>query len=395
LLAAHVMGVIGTSWVTVAFADSLFFGLDVHASRSQVLRYLLITLIPVAALSRCIGPAVDRVRGGPWRTAMFSNLLRAACAVGLAASMQTPLFFAWAMLLLIANKMFTVSRYAILPTLVTEPSGLVSANVRLTKWGSVCGAAALSVGALFNHLAGPRSLLLASTVAFAAAAMFRPARPGVTQSAAARSPRRACTGKRSRDASIPFVTIRWAVGLFAFATAFSLRRDDAPRAVLAAIGVAYAAGAFLGNLQAPLSRRRMTEERMIQIGLAATAAAGLLAAGLPSYSTFVAGALTIGFAATHSRQAFDSIVQSEIADGSRGRGYALFETRAQICWVVGAASATTIMPRLDLVWAAIAVALLVSLAPLLRAEEGSRLLPLRLSPVRRAPGSPLETPSPR
>ena len=86
---AHILGVIAGGWVTVTLADSLFFNLDADASRVQVLRYLVITMLPVAVLARVLGPALDRVVRGPRWFGVCSNVLRAACCIGLALTLGT------------------------------------------------------------------------------------------------------------------------------------------------------------------------------------------------------------------------------------------------------------------------------------------------------------------
>src|SRR5262245_29012392 len=58
---ALVMG--GDAAVAVALAGSLFFSISPEAARTQVARYLLLTMAPFAVISPLIGPAIDRVAG--------------------------------------------------------------------------------------------------------------------------------------------------------------------------------------------------------------------------------------------------------------------------------------------------------------------------------------------
>jgi hypothetical protein len=131
--------------------------------------------------------------------------------------------------------------------------------------------------------------------------------------------------------------LRGIVGFLTFLIAFSLRSSDAPTyqfgLVLAASGI----GALLGSLVAPpLRRAGMAEERILQIVLAATAVAGLLAAWAGGIAAAAALALCVGLAASSGKLAFDSVVQRDAPDANRGRSFARFETRFQLTWVVGA-----------------------------------------------------------
>ncbi len=361
LLAAHVVGVIASGWVTVALAKSLFFGLSADASRRQVLLYLVVTLLPVAALSRFVGPTVDFVRGGAWRTAHLANIGRAVCAVGLALSLDTPTFFVWAFALLVANKFFSTSKYALLPMLTHDTSGLVTMNVRFSKWGSAAGAVAVSTGVLLNQQLSPRWALVAAAGAFLVASRLRPTMLHLERTIDQARPEPHHEATRSDRASVPFIAIRCSAGLFAFAAAFALRQEDGSlHAMLVIVGVSYAVGSFLGNLLAPLARRHWSEERMMEMAILPAALASATAAVVASPVMFGAASLMFGFATAHTRQAFDSIVQSERSDSLRGRRYAHFETLAQVGWVLGAAGATLLTPQLQYVWILVAIAAVVS-----------------------------------
>ncbi len=361
LLAAHVVGVIASGWVTVALAKSLFFGLSADASRHQVLLYLLVTLLPVAALSRFVGPTVDFVRGGAWRTAHLANVARAVCAIGLALSLDTPTFFVWAFALLVANKFFSTSKYALLPMLTNETSGLVTMNVRFSKWGSAAGAVAVSTGVLLNQQLSPRWALVAAAGVFWVASRLRPTVLHLERIVDEAQPEPHYEATRSHRASIPFIAIRCSAGLFAFAAAFALRQEDGSlHATLVIVGASYAAGSFLGNLLAPVARRHWTEERMMEMAILPAALACATAAVLSSPVMFGIASLMFGFATAHTRQAFDSIVQSERSDSLRGRRYAHFETLAQVGWVLGSAGATLLTPQLQYVWILVAIAAVVS-----------------------------------
>jgi len=345
LTLAHVLGIVAGGWVTVTLANSLFFDLSPQASRIEVMRYLAITMLPIAVLAGVVGPLLDRLVRGPRWFAVCSNLARAVCCIGLAATVHTLAFFVWAFALLIANKGFTASKYALLPTLVERPENLVSANVFLAKWGAASGAIGVAIGATLNHLVGARSLLLLAALVFVFASLamrdvaaHAASRATVAPLAAQRTPAR--PARRARVAALPFIATRCGVGFFSFTCAFALRRAGESAALLGTIGACYAIGSLLGNVLAPASRRRTSEERMIAVTVLAATIACAFAALTPISGPVFVAAFTLGFAAAHARQGFDSIVQSTSTAHERGRVFALFETQSQLAWVAGALLAT-------------------------------------------------------
>jgi len=345
LTVAHVLGIVAGGWVTVTLANSLFFDLTPDASRTQVMRYLAITMLPVAILAGVLGPTLDRLVRGPRWFAVCSNVARAICCIGLAATVNTLAFFVWAFGLLIANKAFTASKYALLPSLVERPEKLVSANVFLAKWGAVSGAAGVAIGAMLNHLVGARALLLMAAFVFVLAswamndlAAHAPPVATTMRPPVPTSPAR--PADRARVASLPFIATRCGVGFFSFTCAFALRRAGESAVLLGAVGGCYAFGSLLGNVLAPASRRRTSEERMIAVTVLAATVACAFAAVTPVAGPIFVAAFTLGFASAHARQGFDSIVQSTSAKRHRGRIFAFFEAQSQLAWVTGALLAT-------------------------------------------------------
>ena len=335
---------IGSGWVTVTLASSLFFRLSPGASQAQVIRYLVITLLPMAALTPVLGPLLDRRVTDAATYAVRSNHVRSVCCVGLALTLGTTAFYAVALLLLVANKAYSVSKSALLPRLVEDRAHLVAANSRISKWSAVSAALATGAGVAMAATVGSRPTLCAAAVAFAMAAAAARRVPPAADTAGRDSVGCAAVAHRPslrlRAAGFQFTAIRAAVGMFAFGAAFAMRRAGASAVDLALAGGLYGIGSFAGNVAAPWARRRMGEERMLELCLAATGAASALT--LLSGSTHLVPlvAATLGCAASLGRLAFDSVLQATTADGSRGRCYARFETRLQVGWVAGALAAT-------------------------------------------------------
>lgn len=372
LLSAHILSALGGGWVTVALADSLFFGVDLHDSRAKVLGYLAASLLPVTILAPFAGRIVDRRPNSAVAHTLSTTVLRSVAAAALALHLGGPWFVAWAVVVLVAARTFTACRYSLVRRMFV-PDQIIAANVRFTKWGTVTGAFAVSTGVAITHQFGGRTLLLAAAMTYAASACCRPAAPvdvaddGEDRSAAL-APDRVETVQRGRcvGPAVSFGALRWSVGLLGFAGAFAMRGDGSVRLAAALVGAAYAIGGMLGTITAPRLRRRMSEEQMMGCALVPAVTFAFAAALVPTPLTMGFAGLTVGYAAALSRQAFDAIVQSSGDRGAQGRRYASFEALAQVTWVSGAGVATVFGPPLVTVWPAVAVALALSSAAVLR-----------------------------
>jgi hypothetical protein len=85
-----------------------------------------------------------------------------------------------------------------------------------------------------------------------------------------------------------------------------------------------------------LKRRWLSEEQLFAGALLVAGVAALAcAASFSRPSVLIAGA-ALGLAANVGRQAFDSVLQRDAPDATRGRSVARFETRFQLAWVIGA-----------------------------------------------------------
>lgn len=363
LLATHLLGIIASGWVTVAMADSLFFALDTEASRRHVVLYLVVTMIPVLALPRLIGPAVDRAGGGPRQTARGSNVWRSLSCIGLVATMHSQAFALSAICLLIGNKVYNTSKYALLPTLV-PPHALVAANVRLAKWGGATGMASLVSGIWLSHVAGPRALLLCAAMTFLGAARALKPAPTSEWHAPCRPGQGRPIPRRALRAAIPLLAVRSCAGLFGLTCAFAVRRAGGPAVAIVVVAGCYGAGSFIGNLLAPATRRRFSEEQMMILAIT-PAVLGCTGALLIRWSPVtIFAALTLGFATSHVRQGFDSVLQSQARNGAAATSYARIESASHLVWVIGGCTATTLQLDVRVCLGVVATILVVGLASL-------------------------------
>ncbi len=380
---AHSISAAADAFVTVSLAGSLFFSVSPEASRQQILTYLIVTMAPFVVLAPFIGPAIDRFRRGHRWIAVLLYVSRAALSVALAYFLFTLLFYVLALALLVANKASGVLKSALVPGLVDDTAHLVAANSRLARVTTI-------VGGLGGATAAGIATATSSTVTLVGAAVLFL----VSASIATRLPRPRTAEEIEQDDAAeehefedlhrPLITIsasaytviRFAVGAFVFGLAFALRRAGEPAWMYGAAVVAYGIGAYLGNVLAPMARRRFGEDRLLAgalVGLGVCAAFG--AAGA-SRILIVLVALMMGMATTFGRQGFDSLVQRQAPRALHGRSFARFETQFQLFWVLGAtfATAASVPTRISL--ALVAAVLLPSAWLYLRsAGEAQRFTP--------------------
>lgn len=338
LAVSHALGAVADALVTISLAGSLVFNLSPDASRTQVLLYLAVTMVPFTVLAPFVGPAVDRSRYGHRLLAVVLFVLRALCALGMALTLFQLTLYPIAFVLLMANKASSVVRQAIIPRLVDDPALLVRTNSAFARVSAVAAGLGGGAGAALLSLSGDgRVPLVVGSVVFAAGAMVALQLPAARTGA---PPPAEIEYVELHTPSIVvassgMMALRAGVGYFVFLLAFALRRENEPAWVFAAAMAAYGVGTFLATIVATVLSRRFREERLMALAMAlATAAAVLGVIGVNLRALLVAS-FTIGLAASLGRQVFDSLLQRAAPDALRGRAFARFETRFQLTWVIG------------------------------------------------------------
>jgi hypothetical protein len=335
----HAAAVAGDTLIALALAGSLFFDIDPTAARSKVALYLALTVAPFAVVAPLIGPGIDRARGGRRLMVIFSNALRVLLCVLMIGDLDSLVLFPEAFAVLVLAKGYHVAKSAIVPTVVRSDEELVEANSRLSFLSGVMGFAAAVPGMLVMWLAASEGVLVLAAIVFAVAAVFAVRIPATQVAADDTSPteRQELRGGGIVLAASAMGLLRGIVGFLTFLVAFSLRTDDAPTWQFGLILAASGIGSLLGSLLAPALRRNGTsEERILQVVLAVTGGAGLLAAWAGGLVAATVLAAVVGMAAGTGKLAFDSVVQRDAPDANRGRSFARFETRFQLTWVAGA-----------------------------------------------------------
>lgn len=338
LAVTHALAVAGDALVTMALAGSLFFSISPTQARGRVTLSLLFTIAPFAVVAPLLGPAIDRIRGGRRLVVLLTALGRGVTAVLAARVIDGLLLFPAAFVLLVLSKTHSVAKSALVPTVVATKEELVEANARLSLLSALVGLLASVPGVAVLQLFGSDWVMRLAAVSFAAGAV---AALRVVQIRPDDPTARAAATAELRDLGIRLAgtamgVLRGAVGFLTFLLAFGLRRDGAPAWVFGLILAASVAGTLVGNVVAPVVRRRLVEERLLLVSLGLVVAAVLLAGSAGGRLGAVLAAGSLGLGSSTGKLAFDSLVQRDAPDAAQGRWFARFEAVFQLAWVAGA-----------------------------------------------------------
>ena len=330
--------------MVIALADSLFFDIDLDAARSRVLLFLLLGFTPFLVVAPLIGPLIDRVAGGRRFVIQIVAAARVVLTLLMASYVDALALFPLVFGSLVLQKTYAVSKSAIVPSTVRSESELVEANSKLGLIAGLTGVAAVIPAAALLQLFGAPATLVYSALLFAGALVAATRLPSdvVAADAADVEETRELHGSSIELGAIAMTVLRGLVGFTFFHLAFWLRSQDQGTLWFAAVVGASALAAMLGNAAASTVRSRVREETMLTISLLVCAAAGLTVAvlGGPLGAVLLAGVLNL--MAALGRLSFESIVQRDAPGANRGRAFAMFETRFQLAWALGAFIAVAI-----------------------------------------------------
>jgi hypothetical protein len=361
LARTHALAMAGDALVTVALAGSLFFSISPGAARGRVALSLVLTMAPFAVVAPLLGPAIDRSRRGRRVVVAITSAARAVTCLVMAGVLHNLLLFPAAFAALVLSKAYAVVKSAMVPAVVEDDASLVEANAKLAVVGVLAGFLASLPGVLLLRLADARWTLRLAAIAFAATTVS--ALTLRTHDSSPPSPPR--SGRENGDMS-PFSSpeaegegrgggrageatalhlaaaatatalLRALVGFLTFLVAFAFRRSGAPSWEYGVVLGASMAASLGGAAVAPVLRRVLREERMLQVCLAGVAVAGVAVARAHGRLWSAVVAIAVGMAAAMGKLAFDSIVQRDASETERGRSFARFEAGFQLVWVAGA-----------------------------------------------------------
>ncbi len=343
----HVFSTAADAFFAVSLAGSLFFNVSIGAARPRVIVYLAVTLAPFVVIGPLVGPLIDRFGGARRFVAALTCLGRGILCLFIAGDLRNLLLYPEAFGVLVLDKAYSVTKSALVPSLVSDDADLVEANSRLSRISTVASllGGALAAGILSLSDATP-VLRVASLVYFTAAVLALQ----ITPQDPARLPAAALERQELHSPTIHLAAsamtlLRGTVGFVTFLVAFGLKRAGQPIWFFGAVAAAGVLGGLTGTLAAPLLRRRLRQEEPLLT--AALLITGLVTLGAASYFGRVsetAAVFAVAFAASLGRQGFDSILQRDAPDAAHGRSFARFETLFQLVWVVGALLAVGLEP---------------------------------------------------
>ena len=340
----HALMMGGDAAMIVALADSLFFDIDLDAARSRVLLFLAIGFAPFLIVAPLIGPLIDRVAGGRRFVIQLVAVARVVLTLLMARYLDVLALFPLVFGSLVLQKTYMISKSAIVPSTVRSETELVEANSKLGLIAGLTGAVAVIPAAILLKLIGAPATLVYGALLFVGAfvaATRLPSEVVATDSAGAEETRELHTSNIEL-AAISMTVLRALVGFTFFHLAFWLRSQDQGTVWFAAVVGVSALGAMVGNAVASSVRTHVREETMLSISLLVCAAAGIGVAvlGGPVGAVVLAGVLNL--MASLGRLSFESIVQRDAPGANQGRAFAVFETRFQLAWALGAFSAVAI-----------------------------------------------------
>jgi MFS family permease len=339
LAATHAVSTSADAFFTISLAGSLFFNVSIGAARPRIIGYLVVSLAPFIVLAPLVGPLIDRFGSARRIAAASSCLGRGILCLFAATDLRNVLLYPEAFGILVLQKAYSVTKSALVPSLVDEDADLVAANSRLTRIATVAGllGGAIAAGIVSLGGAGP-VLRVGSLVYFAAAAV------ALSMSSDDRAPLTgaAVESRGLRSSNIRFaagvmVVLRAAIGFLVFLVAFGLKRAGEPTWFFGVVAAFSVAGGLVGTIVSPILRRRLRrDEPLLAMALLAAALLSLLTAAGLARATVAVAVFAIACAASMGRQGFDSILQRDAPTAARGRSFARFETLFQLCWVIGA-----------------------------------------------------------
>jgi MFS family permease len=392
LAMVHVMMMAGDTMVTISLAGSLFFSVSPTEAKSKVLAYLLLTIAPFAVVSPLLGPLIDRSSNGRRFIVAFSAFARVVLCILMSRNLNSLLLFPEAFLVLVASKLYVVTRGALVPEMARAdrsndtldqagwPShetnterGFAGYNAQLTLLGTAVGIVGGLIGVGVLKSIGATSVLVTASILFVGATVaglrLRRVAPVERSRTTTMSPveRDLHALRPHGDVEVSWglvatAVVRFAVGFETFLLAFELRRTNAPQWYFALALVFSAVGALAGLGVVTRVRDRLAESTLLSLALLAIGLGSLLTARYASDVTQVVLAAWIGAAAAVAQPSFDAITQRNIPESAQGRTFARFAVRQQLLWVIGA----TIPVAIAMNFAAgdLAVAVLTLLAAL-------------------------------
>ncbi|MDH6700657.1 MFS transporter [Streptomyces griseoviridis] len=357
----------------VALAAYVVFSPEKQTSAAAIASAMAVLLLPYSLVGPFAGVLLDR-----WRRRqvfLYGNLLRAllACATAALIVAQVPdwLFYASALCVTAVNRFVLAGLSAALPRVVDDER-LVMANSLSPTAGTLAATAGGGLAFLVRLLAADSDaavVLLGAALYLGAAlaslrlgreqlgpdrALVRPslstALSGTARDLAAAVRHLAAPARREAAWALGTMTLmRFCYGALLVLVLMLCRYalSATPEAGLALLGLALGvsgAGFFVAAVVTPWAAGRFGAVRWIAL-CAAAAAVLELALGLPFATVpLLVAAFVLGLTTQGAKIATDTIVQSSVDDGFRGRVFSLYDVLFNLAFVGAAGLAALLLP---------------------------------------------------
>jgi MFS family permease len=312
-----------------------------------------VTLIPFSAIVPFVGVFIDR-----WdrrKILTFTPGIRAVLAALLPLTIteghSNPAFFAIALVVLSANRLFLATTSAVVPRLV-PPDDLLVANSVASTGGSLATVTGLGIGALVAARIEGGGATLVVAIGFAAAAWLARRIPAGNRPMRQRPPLLGALAEVFRDLADGLgrigraARVRYAlsavavgqalVGMMTGATAVAFIKGlrlgvGAVSTLLGAIGI----GLGVGVAAVPLVARRVREDFIVPMAFLIGAVGTLMTGGSLSRGRLTAAGVVVGLSYAFAKIPVDTIVQEEMPDLYRGRAFAVYDMIFNVARVGG------------------------------------------------------------
>jgi MFS family permease len=361
LIELHAVNTAGDLLITLALAQSVFFGVQPGQARGKVALYLVVTMVPFVVLAPVIGPLLDRFGHGRRLAMAVTMLARLVLALIMARTVSGDANLALypaAFGCLAASKAYGVTRSAVIPRLVPHGSTLIKANSRTSMASIIATFVFAPIGGLLVHL-GAAYCLLGATVVFAFGAYLAIRLPAHVDSAEGEQKAQLKKKDRNMDPRLEETMPNLRLRSVGPAVVLALRANAAFRCFsgfltifmaflvryhplagykdLVAIGMiagAAAVGNAVGTSLGSILKAR-APEGVISTMLALTTGAVLACAFYYNLITVLTVAAVAAMSAALAKLSLDALLQRDTLERVRTSAFARSETLLQLAWVVG------------------------------------------------------------
>jgi MFS family permease len=362
LIELHAVNTAGDLLITLALAQSVFFGVQPGQARGKVALYLVITMVPFVLLAPVIGPLLDRFGHGRRIAMALTMAARLVLALIMARTVSGDANLALypaAFGCLAASKAYGVTRSAVIPRLVPHGSTLIKANSRTSMASIIATFVFAPIGGLLLKLGHAGLCLIGAALVFTLGSYLALRLPAHVDSAAGEQKAQLKKKDRNMDPRLEETMPNLRLRSVGPAVMLALRANAAFRCFsgfltifmaflvryhplagykdLVAIGMiagAAAVGNAVGTSLGSMLKAR-APEGVISTMLALTTGAVLACAFYYNLITVLTVAAVAAMSAALAKLSLDALLQRDTLERVRTSAFARSETLLQLAWVIG------------------------------------------------------------